>query len=183
MTRMLGSELEQVLDGYCARHGITRREFAAAAGLSPAIVLEVGRKAFPLRRLSNAIGAFIAAHPDGPGDVPVTLGGGEYGGATAVSNAKARSKRDPSIDAAYASARERAPARCIHPAYRARLRAASASETIATAFVETPADLIATVRRQWPDLWARVVDQSRAAGTLPGAMLAHVIERGLEAEA
>ena len=57
------------------------------------------------------------------------------------------------------------------------------SWSIATALVETPADLIATVRRQWPDQWQRIVDQAREAGTLPGAMLAQVIERGLEAGA
>lgn len=145
--------------------------------------MEVGSKAFPLRRLSNAIGAFIAAYPDGLGDVPVTQGGGEYGGATAVANAKARSKRDPSIDAADAPVRERAPVRHVSSEYRARLREASASETIATALVETPSDLIATVRRRWPDQWRRVVERARATGAMPGVVLAQVIERGLEAEA
>lgn len=186
MTRMLGTELAALLDAYCARHKINRVDFAAAAGLGAPCVMEIGAKAFPSQYTAMKVTTFIAAHPDGPGGVQgVVGGGGEPGGAAALAKAKALSLPSPTpiMSAGDVAARERAPARRVTPEYRARLRAASAPESIATALVETPADLIATVRRQWPDQWQRIVDQAREAGTLPGAMLAQVIERGLEAGA
>lgn len=75
----------------------------------------------------------------------------------------------------------RAPVRRITPEYAARLRAgATPAEQIATLCVASVPELIETVKRRWPGQWQRIVDAARTAGTLPGAMLGEVIERGLE---
>ncbi|GAA4220225.1 hypothetical protein GCM10022253_23880 [Sphingomonas endophytica] len=181
MSRLLGSELAALLDEYCGRHGITRADFAAASGMGLPAVMEIGARAFPTKRIATLVRDFIDAHPAGIDEAPGVLGGGVYGGAAAVAKARARTQQTPVVPASPAAKREPAPVRRISPEYRARLRDASPSETIATALVETPADLIATVRRRWPDQWHQIVERARKAGTLPGAMLAQVIERGLEA--
>lgn len=57
------------------------------------------------------------------------------------------------------------------------------AERIATMLVEQPGDLVATVKRQWPDLWDRVIAAARIARVSPGAQLMTVIEAGLSAAA
>lgn len=54
-------------------------------------------------------------------------------------------------------------------------------EQLHGAIVETPGDLIATAKRLWPELWARIVERARAEGIAPGMALLQAIERGLDA--
>lgn len=55
------------------------------------------------------------------------------------------------------------------------------AERIATMLVETPGDLVATVKRGWPHLWADVLASARAARVTPGGHLISIIEAGLAA--
>ncbi len=57
----------------------------------------------------------------------------------------------------------------------------SLAERMASALVETPGDVIAAVKRQWPELWAQVMAEGRGRGVMPGVALMDVIARGLAA--
>ena len=172
---------------YCSEHGLTHTRFARLAGLKPATLDGAMRIGRAKNRTLDAAVAFMDAHPAGPEGAGAddASGGGQHYGSAAVTRAQERSPAParPAIDAAEVAKRERAPARRMAPEYRARLRDGSRAERAATICVETPAELIATVQRAWPDQWRRVVELARASGTLPGAMLSRVIAAGLEAEA
>jgi hypothetical protein len=57
---------------------------------------------------------------------------------------------------------------------------ASAGEAIAIAIGEDIDGATNAIKRNWPDLWWRVVQRSRLTGERPGAALAEVVERGLD---
>lgn len=160
-----GLQLKREIDDYCARVGMSLLDFSRHVDINETTLRGLPGRSSPHARTYGPVREFIAANPHGDGVRP--------------NFAPAR----PSITLEQAQASDRAPKRQRSPEYRARLREASAAEKVATICVETPAELIATVQRQWPALWERVVGEARAAGTMPGAMLARVIERGLEAGA
>lgn len=59
----------------------------------------------------------------------------------------------------------------------------AAIDFMQTEMVATPSDLVALVRDQWPDLWARVRVEARRQRQSPIAQLIAAIEAGLPGEA
>ena len=161
-------------EAWSRQTGASLGRLSLAAGLSHSYVSQLrGRLRFS-EDAANALRDTMRRYPTGA--LPEVVKG-------VVRSVPVATPQEPVMSAEEASARERAQARRLSPEYVARLRSGSAAERAATLCVETPAELIATVKRQWPGQWERIVAEARAAGMMPGAMLARVIERGLEAGA
>jgi hypothetical protein len=182
--RPTGLGLDREIRAYYARTGMNQRLFARAVGLSEQTISGVARSLFPKPRTVEMVRGFITAHPDGmaedriPARSAVAVQG--QGGAMALAAAQAASV---------------APARPVplpDPAPEPPVTFDAAptlpsdltlGEAVSGALVEKPSDLIALIKVKWPQLWSIVIQQSRAAGRMPGAVLIEAIERGLEAGA
>jgi hypothetical protein len=55
-----------------------------------------------------------------------------------------------------------------------------APAALQAALIDTPPDAMRAVARAWPELWRRLVEESRARGKLPGAYFFDVVRRGLD---
>lgn len=150
-----GVSLHREISDYLARTGMRPINFTRGAGICDSAFANLHRSAYPREKTVNLVRRFIAAHPDGLAE-PVD---NRVYGAAAVERARCNGV---------------APARPFVPTTR---------ERVATALVETPGDLIATIKRRWPEHWRAVLAKARAADVSPAAMLDRVIACGLETAA
>lgn len=177
MKLVTGSVLRAECVAWCERTGTSMERLSCHAGRAYNFVAQLGGRFAPSGESVVQLRAVMATYPEG---IPAGLNPPSKRPTREV---PAPAPQQSVLSAAEAAVRERAPRRRRSAEYLARLSRASQAETVATRLVETPADLIATVKRTWPDQWRRIVERARVEGTLPGAMLAQVIERGLEAGA
>jgi len=185
MGGITGVALSRVLTAYLQRTGTPAATFAGAAEISHSTMSALPRVAYPRKRIVDAIEQTIAAHPDGISAGPAPAGNRKIADALANSPPPARPAADAVARAAAEDrARQRRAAPVSLPVARPLAHAGlTPVERVQTLCVESPGELIAVVQRQWPQVWQRTLDAARSAGTLPGAMLVALIERGLEAEA
>ena len=129
-----------------------------------------------LRQIANALGvttstasALLASSDRKPPSKRTPRGG-----AGAVAHAVAS-------EAAASGDRRRLARSTSTVARGSRLPAPSPAERIATALAEEPADVIAAMKRRWPETWARVLVSARAADVLPFGHLIEALELGLDA--
>ena len=163
MTKVTGMVLDRELSAYLTECGMTRKAFAAAAGVKLGRIAQLLRRGVVDAELVETVRGYIAAHPAKVAQAEPA----------SVVEAVARELAE------NAERRELAQRQgCLKPQPMPRTMV----ETIAGAVVDTPGDLIAMVRRRWPQLWDGVVVQARAEQVTPGAMLFTVIERGLGLE-
>ncbi len=79
------------------------------------------------------------------------------------------------------AARRRSVARMIGHSQVVQVPAMSAPEAIQAGFLDTPNDAMRTLITGWPDMWLRLIADSKAAGKLPGPYFVQALERGLDA--
>ncbi len=182
MGGMTGVALSRVLTAYLQRTGTPAATFAAAAEISHSTMSALPRVAYPRQRVVEAIERTIAVHPDGITAGPAPTGNRKIADAL-VNNLPAARPDANAVARAAAEDADRYRRRDTTTVPRVSLAGLTPVERVQTLCVESPGELIAVVQRQWPQVWQRTLDAARSAGTMPGAMLVALIERGLEAEA
>lgn len=187
MRRPSGRELWGEAEAHRDRLGVSKRAYARAVGTSEQTIDGLQHSAFPRRGTIERLRGFIADNPDRmpePGSPRAIPKGGAAGLRLAQAQtlpAASTVVSDECARAADQATRRRGAVRAQGSVTGKAPVDLSPAERFASAMVETPSDLIATVKRRWPQVWDRVIAQARASGTLPGAVLIAAIERGLEA--
>ena len=185
MGRMTGPELHRAVRGYCARTGTTLDALANLAKVSRSIVDRLGDRAFPNGGTVDRLTSAMAAFPDGIARQRAAGPGDPDGGAAALAAAIARTAvvlPRPAPPETLADS-----VRCEVEAVSRRRRQAYADGGDPLPLLraprcgpaETASAMIRTVQRRAPVLWARVREQASEAGTMPGALLIELVERGL----
>jgi hypothetical protein len=82
---------------------------------------------------------------------------------------------------AEAAAHRRAAARVIGHQHVIDAPPMPAPAAVQAGLLTTPNDAMRALITGWPDLWRRLISESKAAGQLPGAYFAQAVERGLDA--
>ena len=163
--------LGQVVD-YCARLDIPVSVFGRSLR-DDALVHKL--RSDPARvtvKRADTIRAFMAKHPNG------------FDREAEREKNLARSQETQSeIDAMRRAAEARHEARAARARevdQRERM-GARPSEQLARVALAEPHDAIALVKRRWPDLLDRLLDEARSAGRMPGELMVDAIEAGLAA--
>jgi hypothetical protein len=82
---------------------------------------------------------------------------------------------------AIAAASRRALARSTGTVARPVPAATGPALQVTTAMLAEPSDLVAMLKRRWPDLWQQVIASAHAVGASPVAHLIEIIETGVSA--